>query len=194
MDIVSTLELVTTEGAVYANRSALPRAWLVGDFELERPGHDTTSQEPAPAVLDRVVSPGFDPTATAIVSDTPEPTPRPDAVSGTVETVEEGYNGITLRVRTPADGLLVVSDVWYPHWEVTVDDQPATLLRANYALRAVAVPAGEHVVEFRYDDGSYRTGLVVSRLALVLVIVGFVAEPARRRFGRRSTAHGGKDA
>lgn len=187
VDVADQPAKVTAEGSVYENRSALPRAWLVGRVSLESRGEDTTAREPSSGVLERVVSPRFDPRTQAIVSAAPDPAPQPEAVSGSVEVVEERYNGMTLRVETPADGLLVVSDVWYPHWKVTVDGEPVDLLRANYVLRAVAVPAGEHSVEFHFDDGTYRTGRNVSRLALLLVLVGFAVEPVQR-WRRRETS------
>ncbi|HKK70024.1 MAG TPA: hypothetical protein VKA86_02325 [Candidatus Krumholzibacteria bacterium] len=190
LDLAEPPALVTEEGTVYENRSALPRAWLVGDHERERSGVDTTDKLPRSAVLARVASSGFDPRSTAIVSAEPDPAPKPGATEGSVEVVEERYNGIELRVDTPVDGLLVVSDVWYPHWTVTIDGEEARMLRANFALRAVAVPAGEHTVEFAVDDSSYRTGRTVSNLALLLVLAGFAWTPVQSWRRRRGGENG----
>ena len=190
LDLAEPPALVTDEGTVYENRSALPRAWLVGDHELERSGTDTTDELPRSTVLSRVASPRFDPRSTAIVSAEPDPVPRPGATEGSVEVLEERYNGIELRVDMPADGLLVVSDVWYPHWTVTVDGEEARMLRANFALRAVALPVGEHKVEFAVDASSHRTGRTVSNVALLLVVAGFVWTPVQSWRRRRSNGDG----
>lgn len=187
---------VSDGGTVYANRSAMPRAWLVGSVERELPDRDTTGEEPSASLLDRVLSPRFDPRTRAVVSDAPDPVPEPESVSGSVSVVEERYNGVTLRVDTPADGLLVVGDVWYPQWKVTVDGEPARLLRADYLLRAVAVSAGQHEVEFTFDDTAHRTGRAASRVALLLILVGFAVEPVQhwRRRNAADTPDDGEDA
>ena len=58
--------------------------------------------------------------------------------------------------------VLRLADLWYPDWKVTVDGKPAPLLRADHALRAVAVPAGEHKIEFRFASRSFTIGFWLS--------------------------------
>lgn len=189
-DLGSEPVLVTGEGTVYENRSALPRAWIVEDVELERPGADTTALEPEVAVLGRVLADGFDPGRQAILSGRPDPLPQPGAASGSVQMVEEGYNRMRLRVLLPAAGVLVVPDIWYPQWRARVNGETVPLLRANFALRAVALPAGEHEVEFVYAADAYRTGRTVASLSTLLIVLGLVWAPFRRwQQVRRGTAH-----
>jgi uncharacterized membrane protein YfhO len=52
--------------------------------------------------------------------------------------------------------------MYYPGWVAFVDGRPAALLHADYAFRAVAVEAGKHAVEFRYQPRSFQIGLWVS--------------------------------
>jgi uncharacterized membrane protein YfhO len=63
--------------------------------------------------------------------------------------------------------VLVVSDAWYPGWSATVDGKPAPLLRADYALVGVALPAGRHVVELRFASRPTRAGLALSLLGVI---------------------------
>jgi hypothetical protein len=176
------------DGVVYANRSALPRAWCVDAFELESPGADVTGQEPATGVLDRVLSPSLDPRHTAILSAPPDPAPVAGAAEQAHVTLRaETNHTATWQVDTPEPTVLVVSDVFYPAWHVEVDGQPARLLRADYALRAVAVPAGVHTVDFRYASSSYATGKVISAASGALIVLGLalglLLDVRRRREG-----------
>jgi hypothetical protein len=78
-------------------------------------------------------------------------------------------HAITLEVDAAADGLLVLSEVYYPGWRASLDGQPAPLVRADYLLRGVPVPAGRHTVRVWYAPASVRIGLVISGLTLVMI-------------------------
>jgi uncharacterized membrane protein YfhO len=62
---------------------------------------------------------------------------------------------------------LVMSDAYYPGWRIWVDDTEAQLDRANYAFRAVALPAGEHIVRSEFDPVPWHVGLTITLTAMV---------------------------
>jgi uncharacterized membrane protein YfhO len=57
---------------------------------------------------------------------------------------------VALEVESDRDGVLVLHDLFYPGWEVRVDDVRRPLLRANLLFRGVEVPAGRHRVIFEF--------------------------------------------
>ncbi len=61
-------------------------------------------------------------------------------------------------VTNHCDGYLVFSEPYYSGWQITVDDKPASVMRANYAFSAVFLPAGEHKVERLYRPNSILFG------------------------------------
>src|SRR5262249_51558322 len=74
-------------------------------------------------------------------------------------------------------GMVVLADVDYPGWTLTLDDRPARVYRANHGMRGAAVPAGRHRLVYRYRPASFRIGLIVSGFglaALGLLVVGSV--------------------
>jgi uncharacterized membrane protein YfhO len=77
-------------------------------------------------------------------------------------------------------GYLFLADTWYPGWRVMVDGAPARALRANYAFRAVALEAGEHVVTWIYRPASVRWGALVSGVSWTGVVLGLWALNRRR--------------
>jgi uncharacterized membrane protein YfhO len=83
---------------------------------------------------------------------------------------------MTAVLRSP--GLVVVAEMYYPGWEVTVDGRPAEILRTNRAMRGVALPAGTHRLVFRYNPASFRFGIALS-------LVGFAALAGLVAWGRR---------
>lgn len=78
-----------------------------------------------------------------------------------------------ISIQTSADtpGFLVLTDIWYPGWSATVDGVASEVLRANYAFRAVAIPAGQHRIEFHYRPVSFYLGLALAAFATLVVLV-----------------------
>jgi uncharacterized membrane protein YfhO len=93
---------------------------------------------------------------------------------------------ITLSTTTTAPALLVLSEIYYPAgWTATVDGEETEILRTNYALRSVVVPAGKHEVVFAFDPPVVRAGWLLSHIAwgvaIAAVIVGLWPVLARMR-------------
>ena len=97
-------------------------------------------------------------------------------------------NELRYHYTASADRLAVFSEIYYPDgWKAQVDGTPVEVLRADWTLRAAALPAGEHDLVMRFAPASYRLGANVSRassitliLLLLLSIVGLFL-PARKK-------------
>lgn len=107
----------------------------------------------------------------------------PPAGEGTAELVSQVPNELTLRVVASREGLLFVSEVFYPSWRGYVDEREVDVLRVNTAFRGVVVPAGEHLVRFSYSPGEFRAGFLISgtSLAVSLLALGGLATAGWRR-------------
>ena len=142
---------------VYERPAVLPRAWIVPQIEVL---YDTA------ATLARIHDPEFDPRTTALVDSAIE---CAHGSEGEVEIVRYEGNRIEAQVRG-GGGLLIFSEVDYPGWQATVDGNPAQLVRADYLLRALCVPAGEHQVTLVYDPPLLKVGLAITALTLLFII------------------------
>jgi len=151
---------------VLENPDYVPRAYLVGQTEV--------ISEPQ-ATWQRLRDSTFAPQQTAIV---PAPLDEPitplDSTSTTSVTLQKYTpREIQWQVQTDAPRLLVVSEVYYPAgWYATIDGEPAEIHRANYLLRAVHVPAGQHTVTMRFDPPVHTTGVWVSAVSTAFVYGG----------------------
>ena len=140
------------EVAIYRNEGAGPRAILVHRARV------VASEEEARQVL---TQPGFDPRAEVVLVGGEELVGEPsDQDSLRIEAYAPEY--VRVRARTQSPAYLVLADSHYPGWVARLDGRPATVRQADVALRAVALPAGEHVVEFAFAPASLRWGLAVS--------------------------------
>lgn len=88
---------------------------------------------------------------------------------------------IIYSTKTSGDRIAVFSEVYYPDWIVLVDGKPAEYLEANYTLRAMLIPEGEHKIEFVFNPYHYTKANSLSMIfyfiimGLVLALVAFYA-------------------
>lgn len=96
------------------------------------------------------------------------------------------YDSDYIRYQADAkkDELAVFSEVYYPKgWQVTIDGKPAQMLRANYTLRALPIPAGKHEILFQFKPKSIKTTDTIAYIALVIMLAaaGWIVFEALRR-------------
>jgi hypothetical protein len=101
--------------------------------------------------------------------------PYKDAAS-TVRLTKYGLNELQYASSNAGEGLAVFSDIYYPAgWTAYVDGKSSPILRVNYALRGLRVPAGQHQIIFRFHPGIYYTGESISLITSLLLIFIFIA-------------------
>ena len=117
----------------------------------------------------------FDPRQEALVEGAPA-----DEVlsSGKVEKLSYSPNRASVDVSCLKRCYLVLSDLYLPGWQATVDGQPVRIYRTDAVVRGVFVPSGPHQVEFRYRPRSIVLGLW-SLLLTSLIVVVIVVRPTR---------------
>ncbi len=107
--------------------------------------------------------------------------------SGESSIISYQPSNVTIRTQTKKEGLLFLSDTYYPGWRAYVDGYEQPIYRADFVFRAVPVPAGSHTVRFVYDPLSWKLGLYISGFGLgVLALVLFSRNLIRlimRKFG-----------
>jgi hypothetical protein len=99
---------------------------------------------------------------------------------GDLEIISYGPNGLTVSIRLTSPAYLCYADSHAPGWSARLDGAPTPLLRANYLSKALYVPAGQHVVEFRYRPWGYLASLA-ARGAGLLAALAVLAWPVLRR-------------
>ena len=157
--------------ALFEFTGALPRAALYSHWQVN------TNDD---ATLKLLASPEFDPAQTVLVA---EPLPASTAANqsaGSVEFVSYAPTHITLKAQVATPAVLLLNDRYDPKWKVTVDGKPAPLLRCNYVMRGVALPVGEHRVEFRFEPSKRSLFISLAAILLALLAIGYLWVVGRR--------------
>ena len=117
-----------------------------------------------------------------------------ELLTGTVPCPERGSVDVTVRdqpdgqlvatVRAPASGYVFLSESFYPEREAFIDGKPVTAVKANMAFTAVQVPPGTHTLELRYVPDSFRAGMAISALTLIVWTGSTLRKKGRARRAR----------
>lgn len=94
---------------------------------------------------------------------------------GTITLTKYSPNDLSYLFDSPSEQLVVFSEIWYGPdlgWEVTIDGAPAELIRTNYLLRGLRVPAGQHEIKMSFRPSSYSTGKLISMICSLLLLIG----------------------
>jgi hypothetical protein len=161
--------------AVYENTQAFPRAWVAGEYRVEKPDD----------ALVHMANGEVDLRHTVLLDKAPANEPQPGDSTASVELVKDAAQEQIARVTMSRPGILVLSEVYYPDWKATVDGAPAEVLRANHVLRAVALPAGNHEVVFKYDGALVRKSASISITTFALTLLALAGAVTARRKGAR---------
>lgn len=94
-----------------------------------------------------------------------------------------GTDAIELDVKTAENGILFLSEVYYPAWKAYVDGKPVKIYRAFTTLRAIEVPAGSHKITLRYESDAFATGSIITLATLLLSVgaLGFVVFKEKKK-------------
>ena len=144
------------------NPFALGNAWFVDEVQ-----YVSNANEEIEAIH------GLNPLQKAVVDKKFESSVRSMAADSlaTIELVAYQPNYLKYEVNSEKGGTVVFSEIYYPGWQSTIDGEEVAHGRANYILRAMNVPAGKHVVEFKFDPKSLHTTETIAFIALGLLAV-----------------------
>ena len=174
---------------IFRNKAAYPRAWIVHEAIWRKPILGTRPADvalPMNSLLfqndlfwsdpDRAV---FDPRRAAWVETDDRRSLAGFAPGGPADPAESvvvtnpSPQRVELRVHLERPGLVILSDVFYPGWRLTIDGKETPVLRSNRMMRGAPVGAGSHFLVYTYEPMALKVGLVVSVVGLMgLLILG----------------------
>ena len=94
-----------------------------------------------------------------------------DSVSGSISLIKYQPDHLVYQSATTQPQLAVFSEIYYPAgWKAYIDGNESEIIRANYILRALVIPAGQHDIEFRFEPDSYKYGQIISIAGSLLII------------------------
>jgi hypothetical protein len=151
------------EVTIYLNTLALPRAMVLHNAEVVA-DHD--------AAFVAVHDAAFDPQQVVILEEG-QPLDQEAGQSAIIVLAYEP-NYASFEVSSDRPAYFLLSDIHHPQWKATVNGREAPILVANYALRAVPIPAGTHLIEMRFQPPAWTWGVAVTLFTLLCLFTFFI--------------------
>jgi hypothetical protein len=176
LDPGDTCPQITDQGgdALIEYTEALPRAKLYSRW-LVPPDDDAT--------LQTLASPQWNPDQTVIVSQPtngvaiPPSSAGAGADPGAVQISHYAPKDIQLEASAKSPAVLLYNDRMAPGWYVWVDGKPAELLRCNYIMRGVFLPAGDHKIEFKFAPSLVPLSITLAAALTGVILLFYVCLP-----------------
>jgi Bacterial membrane protein YfhO len=149
-------------GQVIVNQGAAGPVWFVKDLvSVNSPNEE----------LEKVNEINTRTTAIIDISKFNAPAFQYDSTSSIVN-VEHNLRNLKYESQAQTPGLAVFSEIYYPEgWIATIDGKETPILRVNYVLRALEVPAGKHTIEFKFEPRAFIVGNKVTAACSWLVLL-----------------------
>ncbi|MFV1883429.1 MAG: YfhO family protein [Balneola sp.] len=149
-------------GAIYENEKLLPKAFFVDSV--------VSVSSPVEA-FDFINRPGVDYSKIAVVETSQMISTEQDSTSSVSFT---NYTGpeMTMEISRENPGFLVLSEIYYPAgWIATLNGKEIPILKTNYVLRGMEIPAGKHTLTLEFRPKSYTLGVTIGWVSLSLQIL-----------------------
>lgn len=187
LNMLNTKYIISPQGdrgqpMAIPNPNACGNAWFVSDVQWEKTADDEIMALDAELLGDTLKPGGFKPLETAVVRDKFKPELEgykfgKDS-SAYVHLTKYGLNNLSYESGNSQNGFAVFSDIYYPYgWKAYVDGQETPIIRTDYLLRGIKLPAGKHKIEFKFHPEKFYTGdkiALASSLLLILITLGSV--------------------
>jgi len=103
------------------------------------------------------------------------------------------FDNDTIRYESNSAGanLAVFSEIYYKDWKAYIDGKPAPIVKADYVLRALTIPAGKHSIEFRFEPKMFKLGWTLTTISswiLNILLLAFIAWRIKLYLDQKKTA------
>ncbi len=171
--------------SVMRNPGACGNAWFVSDVKWANTADEEILALNAPKLGDTAtVENAFDPLKTAVIRNTFK-NDMGNYIFGKdsaakVSLAKYGLNNISYESSNSQNGLAVFSDIYYAQgWKAYIDGKETPILKADYVLRAVKIPAGNHKIEFKFHPDTFYKGDRIAMISSILLLLTFAISLAQ---------------
>ena len=163
INMLNTRYIINRNGQVKKNSAALGNAWFVSKINLVE-----NADEEINALS------GFDPKSTAVIDKrfSDQIINVLDSNTGNITLLEYRPNYLKYNSESVNEGIAIFSEIYYDKgWNAYIDGEKKSHFRANYVLRGMKIPSGNHIVEFKFEPLTYKIGETISLTSSIILLL-----------------------
>ena len=163
INMLNTRYIINRNGQVQKNSAALGNAWFVSKINLVE-----NADEEINALS------GFDPKSTAVIDKrfSDQIINVLDSNTGNINLLEYRPNYLKYNSESVNEGIAIFSEIYYDKgWNAYIDGEKKSHFRANYVLRGMKIPSGNHIVEFKFEPLTYKIGETISLTSSIILLL-----------------------
>mgnify|MGYP002620426704 FL=1 len=159
--------IILGDEAYLENRNAMGACWLVDKaIEASTPDEEIALLGNIDHSKEAIIGKDFGDFASKI---------QPGDSLDTISITSYAPNRLKYSYNVKSDRAAIFSEIYYPNgWTATVDGSPVDIFRADWTLRGIILPAGEHNLEMSFDPKSYKISSNISRASSASLIILFI--------------------
>jgi hypothetical protein len=164
LDMLNTKYIISADGEVIVRPTALGAAWFVDSVLGVR------------GAAEEIQSLGLvDLASTAVVAERDLPEQTAYSTEGNIALTEYAPNRLVYHYNAPEEVFAVFSEIFYDKgWSATIDGKAAEAIRVDYILRGMALPAGEHTIEWSFRAPYWALTQSITAICSILVILSII--------------------
>lgn len=161
--INSNIKLIWSDNIfnIYENKEALPRIFFAYEYEVIHGNQK---------ILDTLYDPSTNLSKKIILEHSISLSLGKNG-DGMVTLLSYTPEKIIINTQSAINGLLMLTDSYYPGWKAYVDGKQVEILRADYSLRAIPLQAGTHTVIFSYQPNMFTIGVIISGFGVIFICI-----------------------
>jgi hypothetical protein len=169
INMLNTKYVINKKGQVQQNPAAMGNAWFVSNINIvENADVEIAALKELDVKNTAVVDERFKDQLTADLSNE----------NASISLMDYKPNYLKYKSNSTNDGIVIFSEIYYNKgWNAYIDGVLKPHFRANYVLRGLQIPKGNHIIEFKFEPSTYKTGERVSLASsiILLLLLAFVS-------------------
>lgn len=152
---------------VYENKNRLGEAWVVDKILYSEPND----------IINKIENTNFDPNKEAVIASDNKSKINLEKIKSEngklnyqIDFIKKESNCISLNVNTNKESLLVLSELYYPGWNVYVNGKKQNIFEVNQILKGTILTKGESRVEFKFEPMTVYMGLTFAMISIAIIV------------------------
>ena len=167
LNMLNARYIVDNKGNVTYNKNALGNAWIISDIDYVMTPNEEMSALSNIDIRNKAVADKKYHTSLGEISTKSQ--------GDTIYETLYAPNNLVYKSKSKTGGIAVFSEIYFPWgWKAYINGKETEIGRVNYLLRAIRIPAGETIIDMRFNPSILKTTDTIATIAIILIYISLL--------------------